>query len=410
MTTISTAVPAVTFSTTGLDVPDEGDILAGRIADIGSAFGTAMSTNLKTPQGQLAVTDTAIIADKNDQLLAIVNNMNPDFSSGRFQDGIGRIYFLDRIAAAGTVVTATCSGVPGTVIPAQSYATDDNGYMYVSLAAGTIGADGTVKIEFQNLTTGPIACPIGTLTNIYVAVSGWSSITNETAGVPGSNVEGRSAFEYRRRQSVARNAFNTAAAVRAAVLEVDGVLDVYVIDNKEPTSVDKGSTNYTLLASSIYIGVYGGAVADIAAAINKKLPPGTVMNGDTTGTVQDTENYDAPYPEYTYRWKTLDAVSVHIKVEYEANDGLPSDINAQIRMVVLNAFTGADGGTRARAGARIYGSRYIGPIQALDAQNMNVLSVQISLYGTTWSSALTMGIDQEPTLDATNIITEAVSE
>ena len=113
MTTISTAVPAVTFSTTGLDVPDEGDILAGRIADIGSAFGTAMSTNLKTPQGQLAVTDTAIIADKNDQLLAIVNNMNPDFSSGRFQDGIGRIYFLDRIAAAGTVVTATCSGVPG---------------------------------------------------------------------------------------------------------------------------------------------------------------------------------------------------------------------------------------------------------------------------------------------------------
>ena len=30
MTTISTAVPSVTFSTSGLDVPDEGDILAGR--------------------------------------------------------------------------------------------------------------------------------------------------------------------------------------------------------------------------------------------------------------------------------------------------------------------------------------------------------------------------------------------
>jgi hypothetical protein len=78
------------------------------------------------------------------------------------------------------------------------------------------------------------------------------------------------------------------------------------------------------------------------------------MNGDTTGTVQDTENYDAPYPEYTYRWKTLDAVSVHIKVEYEANDGLPSDINAQIRTVVLNAFTGADGGTRACRRANLW--------------------------------------------------------
>lgn len=410
MTTISTAVPSVTFSTSGLDVPDEGDILAGRQADISSAFGSALSNNLKTPQGQLAVSDTAIIADKNDQLLAVVNNMNPDFSSGRFQDGIGRIYLIDRIAAVGTVVTATCSGAVGTPIPAGSYATDNNGYMYVSLADGTIGADGTVKIEFQNLTTGPIACPIGSLTNIYVAVSGWSSITNETAGVAGSDVESRAAFEYRRRQSVARNAFNTAAAVRAQILEVEGVLDAYVIDNKEPNPVNKGSTNYPLLASSIYIGVYGGSAEDIAAAINKKLPPGTVMNGDTTGTVYDTENYNAPYPDYTYKWKTLDAVSVHIKVEYEANDGLASDINDQINKAVLNAFTGADGGTRARCGARIYGSRFIGPIQALDDQNMNVLSVQVSLDGTTWSSALTIGIDQEPTLDETNIITEAVSE
>lgn len=149
MTTISTAVPSVTFSTSGLDVPDEGDILAGRQADISSAFGSALSNNLKTPQGQLAVSDTAIIADKNDQLLAVVNNMNPDFSSGRFQDGIGRIYLIDRIAAVGTVVTATCSGAVGTLIPAGSYATDNNGYMYVSLADGTIGADGTVKIEFR---------------------------------------------------------------------------------------------------------------------------------------------------------------------------------------------------------------------------------------------------------------------
>ena len=99
-------------------------------------------------------------------------------------------------------------------------------------------------------------------------MSGWSSITNETAGVAGSDVESRAAFEYRRRQSVARNAFNTTAAVRQ-ILEVEGVLDAYVIDNKEPNPVNKGSTNYPLLASSIYIGVYGGSAEDIAAAINK---------------------------------------------------------------------------------------------------------------------------------------------
>jgi uncharacterized phage protein gp47/JayE len=128
--TVSTAVPSVTFSATGIAVPDEIDILNGRLTDLDTAMGGGMSKSLTTPQGQIAMSDTAIIGDKNDNLAWLVNQINPDFAEGRMQDAIGQIYFIDRIAAIGTTVTATCTGLVGTVIPANSIAQDSSGYLY----------------------------------------------------------------------------------------------------------------------------------------------------------------------------------------------------------------------------------------------------------------------------------------
>lgn len=64
-TTITTSVPSVTFSLTGLDVPDEADILSGRLSDLSSALGTAMSTELTTPQGQSTITRYGVLSMAN---------------------------------------------------------------------------------------------------------------------------------------------------------------------------------------------------------------------------------------------------------------------------------------------------------------------------------------------------------
>ena len=110
------------------------------------------------------------------------------------EDAIGQIYFIDRIAAVGTTVTATCTGLVDSPIPAGSVAQDASGYLYYSLADAVIPASGAVDIVFQNQASGPIACPIGALNTIYRAISGWSGITNATAGVPGNEVESRDNF------------------------------------------------------------------------------------------------------------------------------------------------------------------------------------------------------------------------
>lgn len=403
-TTITTSVPSVTFSTTGLDVPDEADILAGRLTDLATALGTSMSKELTTPQGQIAVADTAIIADKNDQCLAIMNMVNPDYSAGRWQDAIGRIYFIDRKGAAGTIVTAICTGLVGSLIPAGSIAQDVNGYLYFSLSDVTIGSDGSASVEFQNQTTGPIACPIGELSTIYKAVSGWSTITNVAAGVLGSDEEGRAAFEYRRRQSVAKNASNTLAAIYAAILEVDGVTDAYVTDNKTSTAEEKGVTNYSIAPHSFYAAVYGGSDADIAKAIWSAAPPGVDMNGDTSYTVQDTENYVYPYPAYDIRWETPTPTSMYVEVQIVQSNLLPSNVTTQIKASIQKAFNGEDGGTRARIGSKVFAGRYYSGIQAIDPNNMEILGITLSLDGVSYGPSVEFGIDEIPTLDDANIL------
>lgn len=405
---LSTSVPSVTFSKSGLLVPDEIDILNGRLADFSSALGGNMSTSLTSPQGQLASSDAAIIADKNDQLLAILNQINPDFSDGRFQDGIGQIYFIDRIGATGTTVTATCSGMVDTTIPAGSTARDKKGYIYVSLADATIPDNGSIDVIFQNLTTGPIACPAGELNTIFKAVPGWSGITNTVAGVPGNDEETRANFEYRRKQSVAANARNTLDAVRAAVLAVDGVVDAYVTSNNTSDAKNIGASNYPVKANSIYVGVYGGAAADIADAIWRKAPPGIPLNGETTYTITDTGNYPPPYPEYDINWVTAQAVPVYVNISLAKSDFLPSDIVTLAQTAVINAFNGSDGGSRARMGSSLSAGRFYAGVYKIDVDNIVIESLTLSRDGTTFSTGIAFGIDEIPVLDVNNIAVELV--
>ena len=114
---MTTNVPQITFSPTGLTVPTEAEILAGVQLDNNAAFGGNLNPALETPQGQMASSLAAIIADKDAQIAYLANQFDPTYAEGRFQDALGKIYFLTRIPSAGTVVQLTCYGLNGTVIP-----------------------------------------------------------------------------------------------------------------------------------------------------------------------------------------------------------------------------------------------------------------------------------------------------
>jgi len=397
---MSTNVPSITWTNGAPVLPAESAILAGVQADINAAFGGGVNPGLTTPQGQLAQTETAIIGDKNNQIAYIANQVNPAFASGIWQDAIGYIYFMSRIQASGTVVNATCVGAVGTVIPLGSIAQDSSGYLYASTAAATIPSSGSVTVQFQNQTTGPIACPIGSLNKIYTAVAGWNTVSNPAAGALGNNVESRAAFELRRQASVAVNAVNSIQSIQAAVLAVPNVLQAVVVDNSTNATVNYGSTSYPLAAHSICVSVAGGTSSAIATAIWNKKPPGCGYNGNTTVTIYDT-TYATPIP-YTVTYLTPTSTAAYFTVNIQNNPLLPSNIVSLVQNAVLASFNGQDGGTAVTINSTTYSGRYYANINAISSA-VNVIEVYLGTSASPSTLSIAFGIDQLPTLSASNI-------
>ena len=271
MTTLPTTnVPQPTFGPTGFVAPSEPAILAGVQLDQNQAFGGNLNPSLTTPQGQLAQSLTAIIGDCNNQFLALANGVDPSYATGRMQDAIGRIYFMTRIPATATVVSATCNGAIGTTIPVGATAIDNGGNIYSCIQAGIIPSSGSIILNFQCNTTGPISCPIGYLATIYQTIAGWSTITNLTAGTIGNNVESSTAFELRRQQSVGANAQGTLPSVISAVFNVPGVTDAFASQN-----------GLNVTSGAIVTGSISGTTMTITAVISGTLAVGQMVTGSS---------------------------------------------------------------------------------------------------------------------------------
>lgn len=404
----TTSVPPIQFTPNGLVLPSEADILVGVQADTNAAVGGGLSPTLSSPQGQLAQSSTAIIGAKNDEIAEIVNQIDPDNASGRWQDVLGRIYYIERIAAAGTVVTATCTGAVGTVIPAGSLAQDVAGNVYSSLNAMMIPSSGQVDVQFQCQQTGPIVCGAGALNRIYKQIIGWDSVLNTYAGITGNDVESRADYEQRRQDTVAGNAVNSAQSVLGAVRKVAGVIDAYVIDNPTVNTVNVGATNYPVLPTSVYVAVVGGAAKDIANAIWSKKSLGCQYNGSTTYTVTDT-SYPPPQPTYAVKWVSAAPLPIYFVVNIKNSSQLPSNISTLVKNAILAVFNGqgSNNQVRARIGSTIYAGSYYADVSSID-NSVQILSIFVDKVASPTVTAVTAGIDQAPTLDPANITVNLV--
>lgn len=390
----NSSVPQITFAPSGISVPAEADNLTGVIADMNAAFGGNMNPGLSTPQGQLATTLAALISAKNDLFLQFVNSIDPATSSGRMQDALGRLYQMDRIPAAPTTVQVTCSGLNNTPIPLGALVADVNGNQYVCTQAGTI-TNGTVTLPFAAVVNGPTVCGAGAINTIYQSIIGLDSVTNAAAGVPGTLVESRADFEFRRQQSVAKNALGSLPAIYAAVFEVAGVTDAYVIDNKTDSAVVNGGI--TLAPHSVYVAAAGGLDADIANAIWRTASNGCNFTGNTPVTVADTSGYANPVPTYAVQFQRCADLNIAFAITIQNLSGQPdASLAALIQTAILSAFAGGDGGQRARIGSTVFASRFFAAIAS--AGPLAILSVTVN-----GGASVAAGIDQRPVLTAPNI-------
>lgn len=406
---MTTTVPQIQWTPQGLVIPTASAVLAGVQALINAAFGGNLNfTNQSSPQSQLAASFAAILIDDNAALAYFVNQVDPDTASGFMQDAIARIYFLNRNPGLPTTVQLTCIGALGTNIPVGAQAQDTSGNIYVCTQAGQIPVGGSITLPFQNILLGPIAAPANTVNRIYLAIAGWDSVNNADAGIVGSNVESATDFEFRREQSVAANAHGSLPAIYGEVFKVTGVIDVYAYENVTDNPIIVGSTNFTLTQHSFFVGVTGGASADIANAIWIKKDLGANMNGNTEVTVVDDSGYSFPQPSYpiTYNNNAENPVSINYIVNIVNSAALPGTITQDVTAAITAQFNGTNGGTRARSGALLLAASYYGPVATCEGPiPVQVLSI---FLGSDFTGLGTL-VNGSETLTITTVSTGALS-
>lgn len=361
-----------------------------------------LNTEPETPAGQLIDSQTAAIVDKDSEVLYLAQQFNPLTAEGIWQDALGEIYFLKRKRATSSTAVCVCTGLAGTVIQAGSVikSTEDNSE-WVCVGTVTIPqGQSSVQAMFTASQPGPVTASPDTLTRIVTVTPGWDAVTNPAAAVAGSTQESQAAFENRRYNSVAANARGSVNALYGTIANLEGVLDVLVLENT--TSDPRQEWGVTIPGHSVWISVVGGQDADIAEAIYRKKDAGCGTSGNTQVTFQDI---GLPWkPIYTYNIERPAPLPFGVRVTIRKTGSMPYDITEKIKEVILADFNGQGaGGLRVGMAQNVYASRFYCPVLGVGVQDLQSIEIAAPLSGGQWGDRVTVNADQEPVLDAGDI-------
>lgn len=392
-------IPAPTITDKGIIAPTTDEILQGLWSVFVSAFGTDLNQTLNTPQGQLITSEAASLRDRDDQMIYLMNQVDPQYATGIWQDAIAKLYFLTRQAATKSTAQVVFSGLSGSIIPQGFLIQDQAGNLWSTTSAATILPTGDVTTTVQCQTSGAISASANTITTIVTALAGVDRVTNPSAAVIGSDQESRVDFETRRALSVSANSKNTDASVRGTIANLPNVVDVWVQSNPQAVAATFGSTNYPVDAHSILVSVVGGVDYDIAWQILVNAGSGCGFTGNTTVTVTDTDPLAVVQPTYDIKFLRPTNTTVKFKVTLQDATLLSAKESQAIKDAILNALS--SGTARARIAQNLRAVQYVPAVVA--ATSLELVSLEVSLDGTTWTDKLHFGVDQFPVSSVADI-------
>ena len=333
----TTFVPQIQFTSVGFVPPSPAAVLDGVQMDVNSAWNLTLNMSFTTPQGQLASSWGAIIANANAVFVYFAQQIDPALNSGKFQDAIGRIIpGFSRQPSEPTALQVSCNGASLVPIPIGFLGEDANDNLFQCVQAGTIPSGaGSITLSFAAVVPGPIAVP-ATL-SIVQTLPGLDSLS-VISGAVGRDVETRAQFEARRTDSVAGNSFGAIGSIIGAVAGVPGVLDYFGYNNN--TAAPITINGVTIPANAIYISVAGGAPAAVAQAIWSKKGAGAPMTGNTTVTVYDSNPlYSAPIP-YQITYEIPPSLQILYNVVIVNSTLVPPNFVTQVQNALVAAFGG----------------------------------------------------------------------
>lgn len=274
--------------------------------------------------------------------------------------GVSVLYLSDATATADEIA----SGLAALFNPAAYIATATNGVLKLRSFSGATGFALTVDskltisklgspVVFSALTVGAHVLPVGSLTTIDSATSGWLSLNNLAAGATGRDIETDEELRIRHREGVRATGTATAKAIQARLrAEVASVTAVAVYENRTNVTDTNG-----LPPHSFETVVSGGTDTDVAAKIYEVAPAGIQTHGNTSVLVSDV-NGDGQQIKFTRPVGKFAWVQVTVTL-LNPEEPLSTGAVAAIKNAVV-AY-----GSSLGVGKDIITQRFVGPVYAV---------------------------------------------
>lgn len=219
--------------------------------------------------------------------------------------------------------------------------------------------------EVRNQVSGRKEQDINSINTIATPMLGWDSITNPFPGVLGADLETDDELRERFRQSKYTRAINISDSLYARLLEIDGVDYVGIYENE----TDEYDSDTDLPPHSFKAVVQGGSLSDIALAIWQNKPLGIGSQGNTFGTIIDSQGYSR-----NIYFERPSPVRIYMNIELTVNQStFPSDGIEQIKASLINYFN-----NNLEIGDDVIYSRMYTPINIVPGHQVNNLTIGTS--------------------------------
>lgn len=340
------------------------------------AWGVDLDIAVHTPQGQILDTWTQTVFDKNNKLLFLVEQWNPETAEARYQDNICKIYFISRHPAVGTRTDVDMIGLPGTVCRKGDLLLDKLNRTHAFVDDYVIPTTGTTTGTVACTLPGPVTVTKDSIDRILSDINGLDVVNNPEAGVTGAYEESRQALEHRRYDSVAKNAHGNVASVSGAVGNLTDVTAVKIVENiGDWPEVMRG---VPVPGHSMFISVLGGDEGEIAKTIHERRDGGCGLAGNTVTTVYLPTLAENEIEEVVVVYNRPRELRCRMRITIKSDEfSTPGDIDQLLAAEAIATWFGGRNIPRIKPGSDVLAADFYCPLNNIKAQ-YELVKIEVS--------------------------------
>jgi len=301
------------LSSSGFESKPLVDIESDIASRIRSGISPTLNLSSTSVIGQWIGSGASQLSQLWEALQALYASMDIDQAEGDRLGALTRLTGTTRRGATYSTATLDVTLAAGTYGAGALvvHVVGDSTARFANVASVTSPGGVVSGVLFEAEDAGPVRANSGTLTVIANPVVGFTAATNPTDALVGSPQETDPELRKRHEDELARRGSSTVDAIRADLLEVDGVTFVQVYENDTDATDGEGRPPHSFEAV-----VLGGLTIDVLDAVWAAKPAGIRAYGTTSGTAVDSQGFS-----HIVGFSRPDDVLLYLNIQITAQQG-----------------------------------------------------------------------------------------